>query len=71
MVYMMDKYIKRFFDAPADSFFIFGPRGTGKSTWLQKTFPDAYLIDLLDDSTFKTILLSRSESNKPSQPTRK
>ncbi|MCP4681870.1 MAG: ATP-binding protein [Desulfobacterales bacterium] len=49
----MGKFIERFFNAPADSFFIFGPRGTGKSTWLKETFPDAYLIDLLDDITFR------------------
>ena len=52
----MDKFTKRFFVGPADSFFIFGPRGTGKSTWLKKTFPDAYLVDLLDDSTFRNHL---------------
>ena len=50
---MMGKFIKRLFNAPADSFFIFGPRGTGKSTWLKETFPDAYLVDLLDDRTFR------------------
>ena len=49
----MQKFTKRFFSAPVDSFFIFGPRGTGKSTWLKKTFPDAYMVDLLDDSTFR------------------
>ncbi len=32
----MRKFTERFFSAPADSFFIFGPRGTGKSTWLKK-----------------------------------
>ena len=52
----MDKFIHRFFSAPAGSFFIFGPRGTGKSTWLKKTFPDACLIDLLDDDTFRNYL---------------
>jgi len=31
----------------------FGPRGTGKSTWLKKTCPDAYLVDLLDNTTFR------------------
>jgi hypothetical protein len=30
---MMEKFTERFFNAPNDSFFIFGPRGTGKSTW--------------------------------------
>ncbi len=49
----MKTFVKRFFNTPDDSFFIFGPRGTGKSTWLKKTFPDAYFIDLLDDSTFR------------------
>ena len=34
------------------SFFLFGPRGTGKSTWVRQTFPDAAYIDLLSDSTF-------------------
>lgn len=34
------------------SFFLFGPRGTGKSTWLKKKFPDAYFIDLLKTETF-------------------
>jgi uncharacterized protein len=51
----MQKFIKRFFIAPTDSFFIFGPRGTGKSTWLKKVFPDAYLIDLLDDRTYRDL----------------
>jgi len=51
---MMEKFIERFFCAPDDSFFIFGPRGTGKSTWLKKTFPDAYIVDLLDDRTFRS-----------------
>ncbi len=50
----MKKFTERFFKAPADSFFIFGPRGTGKSTWLTKFFPDAYLVDLLDDRTFRS-----------------
>ncbi len=49
----MGKFFERFFKAPTDSFFIFGPRGTGKSTWLKKTFPDAYTIDLLDDGAFR------------------
>ncbi len=30
------------------SFFLFGPRGTGKSTWVRATFPDAVYLDLLD-----------------------
>lgn len=37
----------RFFEPPHDSFFLFGPRGTGKSTWLRQVFPHALFIDLL------------------------
>jgi predicted AAA+ superfamily ATPase len=40
--------LSRFFKAPAGSFFLFGPRGTGKSTWLKQALPDAPVIDLLD-----------------------
>ena len=30
------------------SFFLFGPRGTGKSTWIKKKFKDSAYIDLLE-----------------------
>ena len=40
--------IRRFFQPPLGSFFLFGPRGTGKSTWLRQTYPAALSIDLLD-----------------------
>ncbi len=29
-------------------FFLLGPRGTGKSTWLRTVFPEAVVVDLLD-----------------------
>lgn len=38
---------RRFFAAPRQSFFLFGPRGTGKSTWLRHAVPDALFLDLL------------------------
>ncbi|MEK7384000.1 MAG: hypothetical protein AAB262_12045, partial [Elusimicrobiota bacterium] len=40
--------VGRFFKTPPDSFFLFGPRGTGKSTLLKENFPDALFVDLLD-----------------------
>lgn len=43
---------------PKQSFFLFGPRGTGKSTWLRKTFPDAHYIDLLSERTYQRLLAS-------------
>jgi len=30
------------------SFFLFGPRGTGKSSWVRQTFPQALYLDLLE-----------------------
>lgn len=38
------------------SFFLFGPRGTGKSTWVRQRFPDCLLIDLLDARDFTDFL---------------
>ncbi|HZF09248.1 MAG TPA: AAA family ATPase, partial [Thermoanaerobaculia bacterium] len=37
----------RFFQDPLTHYFLFGPRGTGKSTWLHAKYPDALWIDLL------------------------
>ena len=34
------------------SFFLFGPRGTGKTTWVRRTFPGAVYIDLLESELF-------------------
>lgn len=39
--------VKRFFEPPKQSFFLFGPRGTGKSTWMRAIFPDALYLNLL------------------------
>ena len=44
---------QRFFKAPQQSYFLFGPRGTGKSTWLKQNYPNAYWIDLLDPEIFR------------------
>jgi uncharacterized protein len=42
---------------PADkSFFLLGPRGTGKSTWSRAALPKAILIDLLDSRLYGTLL---------------
>lgn len=39
--------LSRFLQPPAGSFFLFGPRGTGKSTWLNQVFNGALRLDLL------------------------
>lgn len=43
---MSFKYIKRVFIEPLRSYFLFGPRGTGKSTMVENMHPNALLIDL-------------------------
>ena len=54
MISKMESYIPRFFVAPKQSFFLFGPRGTGKSTFLMHHYPDALWIDLLKPDIFRT-----------------
>lgn len=40
-------YIPRFIEPPKESYFLLGPRGTGKSTWLKYKYPKAIRLDLL------------------------
>lgn len=47
-----NEIITRLLPRPDRSFFLFGPRGTGKSTWLHQVLPDAFRLDLLDASLF-------------------
>lgn len=42
----------RLLERPDRSFFLFGPRGTGKTTWLRHALPDALWFDLLRTQTF-------------------
>lgn len=37
---------------PETSFFLFGPRGTGKSSWVGTALADATMVDLLEADTF-------------------
>lgn len=43
----MESYTDRELTPPEESYFLFGPRGTGKSTWLIHKYPKARRIDLL------------------------
>lgn len=38
------------------SFFLFGPRGTGKTTWVKVRFPQAVYLDLLEAELFNDLL---------------
>lgn len=43
------------------SVFLFGPRGTGKTTWLREHLPSAHIIDLLNVRTYTTLMNNPSE----------
>lgn len=49
-------FIKRFLQPSEQSYFIFGPRGTGKSTWLKVYYPDALRIDFLKPEILRRFL---------------
>ncbi|MEM3490262.1 MAG: AAA family ATPase, partial [Nitrososphaerota archaeon] len=46
------------------SFFLFGPRGTGKTTWVKKTFPDSLYLDLLEAELFNDLLANPQRLEK-------
>ena len=46
----------RLLQPPGQSFFLFGMRGVGKSTWSRQAFPDAHRFDLLDEGLFQSYL---------------
>jgi predicted AAA+ superfamily ATPase len=41
---------------PKQSFFLFGPRGVGKTAWLHQQFPKALFFDLLDHQIYTQLL---------------
>ena len=48
--------IPRILEAPQRSFFLLGPRGVGKSTYLRDAFPDAHVVELLSEDTYQRLL---------------
>lgn len=63
----------RTLDPPRGAFFLFGPRGTGKSTWIRSHFGDALLVNLLqpenavrferDPALLRAQVLARAKSD--------
>lgn len=50
-------FFRRLLEVPTDrSFFVFGLRGVGKSTWSRQALPDAQRIDLLDEGLYQAYL---------------
>ena len=52
--------INRLLRPPEQSFFLFGMRGVGKSTWARAMFPDATYVDLLDEGLYQELLADPS-----------
>ena len=46
--------VGRFFQHAEQSFFLFGPRGTGKSTWVHRHLPNSFVIDLLAPDVYRS-----------------
>ena len=51
----MHDRVVRSFRPPSGSYFLFGPRGTGKTTLLRVLHPDAVFVDLLDPATSREL----------------
>jgi len=47
------KIIKRYFKGPKSSYFLFGPRGTGKTTWLKLNCKNELSVDLLEPDVYR------------------
>lgn len=52
----ISQQLPRALHPPRQSFFLFGPRGSGKSTWLRQHFPKALTLDLLNEKLFHELL---------------
>jgi len=48
--------VSRLYRLPESSFFLFGLRGVGKSTWIRSQLPDARRFDLLDETLYQGLL---------------
>jgi predicted AAA+ superfamily ATPase len=51
---------RRLLAPPRGSFFLFGVRGVGKSTWTRAAFPQAHTFDLLDERLYHELLADPS-----------
>jgi len=63
--------IDRFFIPPENSFFFFGPRGTGKSTFVKRQFKSSFYVDLLDPGVFRTYSANPERLREQLRATRK
>lgn len=52
----MSQAYERIARLPSQSFFLLGPRGTGKSSWIRRALPEAQRFDLLDEALYQSLL---------------
>jgi predicted AAA+ superfamily ATPase len=57
-------YSRIIFPPKDKSFFLFGPRGTGKTTWVKTSFPNAIFIDLLESEVYNDLLANPQRLEK-------
>jgi len=57
---MIGKPYQRITRLPKRSFFLFGPRGIGKSTWARENLRQARRFDLLDEALYQDLLADPS-----------
>lgn len=58
----------RILGKPPKSFFLFGIRGSGKTSWAKTMFPDAVHLDLLDEQLFQELSIQPSRFADLMQP---
>lgn len=58
----------RLLEVPDKSFFLLGPRATGKSMWVQHHLPGAVYLDLLDSELYTELLASPSRLDNKIPP---
>jgi predicted AAA+ superfamily ATPase len=56
----MSNHFPRIATVPKGSFFLLGPRGVGKSTWVRERLPEARRFDLLDETYYQELLADPS-----------
>ena len=50
---VMSILVQRLFQGSPESYFLFGPRGTGKTTWLKQHYKPSLMLDLLIPDSFR------------------
>lgn len=68
---MVDTQVPRLLELPSESFFLFGPRGAGKSRWLEAHLGDAAAtFDLLDEAVLVELLADPAALARKLEPLR-